>query len=128
MVRVCAGVWNQAFLPYHQIAVHPGAWSATTAWWVALILLPQSAAQFVPGEPSVCSPGSEKSGASVEGSVWSRTALLPWTGRSTPFSQSRKACWLSSNRGLTVTSGLLFGALGTVVGLPSSAMKRFQSQ
>lgn len=92
MVRVWAGVRNQAFWPYHQIAVQPGAWSATTACWVALILLPQSAAQFVPGEPSVCRPGSEKSGASADGAVWSGTALEAWTGRSTPFSQSRKAC------------------------------------
>lgn len=127
VVRVWAGVLNQAFLPYHQIAVQPGAWSATTACWVALILLPQSAAQLVPAEPSVCRPGSEKSGASSEGSVCSGTALEPCTGRSMPFSQSRNACWLSLNRGLTVMSSLPLRAVGTV-GLPRSAMKRFQSQ
>lgn len=57
----------------------------------------------------------------------SGTALLPWRGRSTLFSQSRKACSFFAKSALMVTSSLLRGALGTV-GLPSRAMKRFQSQ
>lgn len=71
--------------------------------------------------------GVGEEGASADGAVCSGTALEPWTGRSTPFSQSRKACWFFSKSGLTVISSLLLGALGTV-GLPSSFMKRFQSQ
>lgn len=62
------------------------------------------------------------------------TALLACAGRSTPFSQSRKACRFPAKSALTVTSSPLRGALGADRGglgradCPKRAMKRFQSQ
>ncbi|WP_405803110.1 hypothetical protein OG291_31100 [Streptomyces halstedii] len=62
------------------------------------------------------------------------TALLACTGRSTPFSQSRKDCRFSAKSALTVTSSPLRGSFGADrgglgrAGRPKRVMKRFQSQ